>query len=99
MVGPMAAASQALEATGAAILQKQPLSLVGEQLKAAGEQLEYLSKCIEEISSSTLLPEPIEDGIVSSQRMKYASEKMIEAGTELKGEPKPKPQGKSWLKG
>eukprot|EP00984_Skeletonema_dohrnii_P001422 scaffold451_cov202-Skeletonema_dohrnii-CCMP3373.AAC.2 len=40
-----------------------------------------------------VLDEESEDGKLSAQRMVYASEQMILAGKELKGEKKEKPKG------
>jgi hypothetical protein len=100
MVGPLAAASQALEAAGAGILQKQSLASVGEWLVDAAIQLERLGNCIDDLASSiTANIEPDPSGTLSSQRMLFAAQRMKEAGIELQGKPKPKPQGKAWLKG
>lgn len=93
MVGTMGTAGETLEAAGAGILRRSPLSEVGDHLVGCGNQLEQLSCQILE-----LVPDA-SNGQVSSQRMAYASEKMIEAGNELRGVQKNKPKGKSWLKG
>ena len=93
MVKTMIVAGETLEKSGAGIMMKAPLSDIGSSLVECGEQLEQLSKQI-----GGLVPEA-SNGEISSQRMAYASEKMIEAGNELQGAPKPKPKGKGWLKG
>ena len=104
MIGPTAAASSALEAAGATILQRRPVTEVGNQLVIAAEQLDVLATRIYELSSSsttsstTTLDDP---ATVSSQRMRYCSEQMKLAGQELQqGGAKPTAKtGKSWLKG
>ena len=105
MIGPTAAASSALEAAGATILQRRPITEVGDQLVTAAEQFDALAAKIYELSSTTTTATTattLEDpATVSSQRMKYCSEQMKLAGQELQqGGPKPTAKtGKSWLKG
>jgi len=108
MIGPTAAASSALEAAGATILQRQPITEVGNQLVTAAEQFDVLATKIDDLSTSsgsasTTLEEEEEDdpATISSQRMKYCSERMTVAGQELQqGGPKTTVKtGKSWLKG
>jgi hypothetical protein len=93
MVQTMETAGVTLEATGAGIMMRSPLAQIGGSMAACGSQLEQLSAYILEIS-----PEE-SNGQISSQRMAYAAEKMIEAGNELMGAPKTKPKGKGWMKG
>jgi len=103
MIGPTAAASSALEAAGATILQRQPITEVGNQLVTAAEQFDVLATKIDELSSSSSASSvSLEDpATISSQRMKYCSEQMKLAGQELQqGGPKTTVKtGKSWLKG
>lgn len=94
MIGPMGQASVWLEEVGAAILQKEALDVIAGHLISTGEALLVLSMTVE------VLDEASEDGKLSAQRMVYASEQMILAGNELKGEQKkPMGKGKAWIKG
>lgn len=93
MIQTMETAGVALEEVGKGIMMKSPLAEIGGRMAACGTQLEQLSAQILELS-----PEA-SNGQISSQRMGYAAEKMIEAGNELMGTPKTKAKGKGWLKG
>ena len=89
----MSVCGASLEASGAAILCRRPVAEVGSKLVECGESLKVLSLKLKELAPD------VQDGDNSSQRMGYASERMILAGNELLGTPKPKAKGKSWLKG
>ncbi len=94
MIPPMKQASLWLEEVGASILRNESLDVIANHLISTGEALLLLSMTVE------VLDEESEDyGKLSAQRMVYASEQMILAGRELKGEKKEKPKGKSWIKG
>jgi len=93
MIQTIATAGTTLERAGAGIMMRSPLSEIGGNMAACGKQLQQLSTQILELSPDA------SNGQVSSQRMAYAAEKMIEAGNELMGTPKEKPKGKGWLKG
>lgn len=93
MVEPLRIAGETLEKAGASILKRLPITELAGNLVSCGKELETLSLQIAEIA-----PEQ-SDGTVSSQRMAYAAQKMIEAGNELQGTPKSKTKGKGWLKG
>ena len=86
----------ALEAAGAAMLQQQPAATtvqnIGKQLVSAGESLGQLSKILVD------LPAEGSNAALSSQRLKFAGEKMIQAGNNLQGI-KSQAKGKGWLKG
>jgi len=101
MIEIMAMAGQTLEAAGAGIMMRQSLLDIGTYLTSCGEQLGMLSDSILILADTTSTTN--NNGAISSQRMAYASEKMIEAGTELKlvggNGTKTKPKGKGWLKG
>jgi hypothetical protein len=103
MVGPLAAVSEDLEAAGAAVLTRQPWSVMGGKLIDASVQLEQVSILIRELSqSSSTGSEPYPDGMLSAQRMAYGADRMKVAGVELtggEGPTKPKSTGKGWLKG
>ena len=88
----MKTAGETLEEAGASIMKRKSVSEVGIKLGECGQALEVLALQIKELA-----PEQ-ENAIISSQRMTYAAEKMIEAGNELQGSTKPKPNGKGWLK-
>jgi hypothetical protein len=99
MIGPMTQVSQDLEAAGAGILQRAPLPAIGERLVKASEQLAVLSTFVDEVAQSTTNPEPIAEGTLASQRMKFAAEKMKEAGNKLQGKEKEQSKGRAFLKG
>lgn len=82
-----------MEAAGAAILQRKPVAAVGESLVQCGESMKQLATCVE-----TLAP-TCKEAQESSQRMTFAADRMLLAGTELQGTTE-KPKGKkAWLKG
>mmetsp|Transcript_5120 Transcript_5120/g.9402 ORF Transcript_5120/g.9402 Transcript_5120/m.9402 type:complete len:235 (+) Transcript_5120:90-794(+) len=85
-VTPARNAHFALEAAGAGIMQRLPLSEIGGKLVECGDNFELLSQRLEPIA-----PE-------CSGRMVFGSEKMKEAGNNLAGVQKEKPKGKAWLK-
>jgi len=93
MITPMKQASLWLEEVGASILRSESTHVIATHLISTGEALLLLSMTVQ------VLDEECEDGKLSAQRMVYASEQMILAGKELKGEKKEKPKGKSWIKG
>ena len=95
MIVPMKQASLWIEECGAAILRREKLEdVVAGHLISAGEALLLLSMSVEGLDENS--PE----GKLSAQRMGYASEQMILAGNELKGEKKkPMGKGKAWIKG
>ena len=95
MILTMATAGQTLEAAGAGIMMRSSLVDIGGYLTTCGEQFQSLSESI-----ATLSPDQ-SNGLISSQRMAYAAEKMIEAGQQLMlvTGGKDKPKGKGWLKG
>jgi hypothetical protein len=99
MIGPMAAASQSLEAAGAGILTRAPLKDIGLKLVESAGYLDAIAIAIDQIAQSSTTAEPIQEGILSSQRMMFAAEKIKEAGFNLQGDEKVKPKGKAWLKG
>ena len=98
MIGPMKQASLFLEEAGAAILQKESLDVIASHFISTGEALLLLSMTVQVLNDDESSSSD-DDGKVSAQRMVYASEQMILAGNELKGEKKEKPKGKSWIKG
>mmetsp|Transcript_26603 Transcript_26603/g.37470 ORF Transcript_26603/g.37470 Transcript_26603/m.37470 type:complete len:253 (+) Transcript_26603:113-871(+) len=97
MIRPIADCSTSLEAAGKGIMQKTALTDIGSSLVLCGESLKLLSA---EISGLAPLNDAASsDALSAGQRMTYASEKMVEAGNELKGNKPEKPKGKAWLKG
>ena len=93
MIGPMMNAALYLEETGASILRKESVNEVGQQLISCGDALEALAIAVGELDPSSA------EGKLSSQRMVYASQQMILAGKELRGEKRETGKGKSWIKG
>jgi hypothetical protein len=93
MIVNLGSAGVTLEAAGACILKGRPVAEVGSNLVEVGKRLQLLSEQI-----GALAPEQ-SDCTISSQRMAYAAEKMMEAGNELQGAPTVKSKGKGWLKG
>uniref|UniRef100_A0A7S4HR12 Uncharacterized protein n=1 Tax=Odontella aurita TaxID=265563 RepID=A0A7S4HR12_9STRA len=90
---PLSVSGVSLEAAGAGIMQRAPVAQIGENMYNCGETLGSLAVAIGELSSSS-------EALESCQRMKFASEKMMEAGDNLRGiKPEKKPKGKAWIKG
>lgn len=90
---PLDLSGHSLEAAGAGIMQRAPVTDIGESLCNCAESLGNLATAIGDLSSFSEASE-------SCQRMKYASEKMKEAGDNLRGtKPDKKPKGKAWIKG
>ena len=81
-----------MESAGAAIMQRSGIESVGERLSEAGKDAEALSNLLQSLKES-------DESKLCSQRMQYASEKMIEAGQNLQGISPEPAKGKSWLKG
>ena len=100
----MKSCSTALEMAGAALLQRQPLSVFGTHLIAAGQEISSFGILIPTLSSddnnnnnnaSTI-------GKEVAQRCQYAATQMILAGTNVcpsKVTNHVPTSGKSWLKG
>eukprot|EP01082_Thalassiosira_pseudonana_P005600 g5191.t1 g5191 contig19:134970-135998(+) len=93
MILPMGEAASWLEEAGASIMQGQKVGVVGDKLISCGESLQLLAMLVKLLDPTSAY------GKLSSQRMVYASEQMILAGNELKGEKKEKAKEKSWIKG
>jgi hypothetical protein len=93
MIGPMKNAALYLEEAGASILRKEGVNEVGQKLISCGGELEALAIAVGELDPSSA------EGQLSSQRMVCASQQMILAGKELRGEKKETARGKSWIKG
>lgn len=91
MIEPVHTCSTALEAAGAAIMQRQSVNIIGQQLDLAGTSLATLADLLPRLGDEN-------DASQSGQRMLFASQKMTEAGQQLQGIKAP-PTGKSWLKG
>jgi hypothetical protein len=99
MIGPMAAASQSLEAAGAGIMMRAPLKEIGSKFTESAVYLEAIAFAIHQIAQTTTTAEPTEEGVLSFQRMMVAAEKIKLAGVMLQGNEKTQPEGKAWLKG
>ena len=89
----VAAVSSTLEAAGAAIMQRKPLAEIGSNLAQCGESMKFIAVSIEALAPT------YEEAKIASQRMAFAADRMLLAGTELQGTPEKPKKGKSWLKG
>ena len=93
-IQPLSESAILLEAAGAGIMQRLPLSQIGANLHDSGLNLEDLATRV------TNLAPDIAEAAESSNRMAYAAEKMKEAGDNLRGTKLKKVvKGKSWIKG
>jgi hypothetical protein len=102
MVPHVTASSEALEAAGAAILQRQSVTVVGNQLITAGKELNELSSILPAIIASDEQQQH-EEAKESAERMQNAAQLMMEAGEALlpqkEGGAPTKATGKRWIKG
>ena len=100
MIPHLKRCSTALETSGAALLQRQPLSIFGKNLIAAGQEMESLASLIPTLPNQGIA---ITIGNEAAQRCQYAAAQMILAGTNLCPSEvtsnTPTGEGKSWLKG
>lgn len=94
MIKHLGDSSVTLEATGAALLQRQAVQVIGQQLVQAGQQFEQLSVALDSPAASELRE--------CSQRCRKSADQMIKAGYNLQprdSQVKPMSSGKSWLRG
>jgi len=93
-VGRVEGCSNALESAGEALMKRQSVPAIGKLLLAAGNELADLSKLLGDLSDEQV-------GKDSAQRCNYAADRMSLAANRLLPDDgsKPKPAGKSWLKG
>lgn len=89
----MSTCSTTLEAAGAGSMQGKPITDIGVDLATCGEAMKLLA-----ISIQTYAPDS-KEAQESSQRMTYAADQMVLAGTELQGTTEKTKGKKSWLKG
>eukprot|EP00977_Amphora_coffeiformis_P014010 scaffold3823_cov195-Amphora_coffeaeformis.AAC.20 len=102
MQNPFLMGGQALEAAGAGILQRLPVTDVGARLTDAAAQLDTLSKLIPQLVVVVVVvhDSPSTDGELAGQRLAFCAQQMTRAGQELQqGVVPTQPKGKSWLKG
>ena len=83
MIPHMTTCSTALEMAGAALLQRRPLSVFGQSLIDAGQEIMSLSALLRTISSSEENSNAVTIAIEAAQRCQYAATQMILAGTTL----------------
>jgi hypothetical protein len=89
----LAICATTMEAAGAAIMQRKPVAEVGVNLVQCGESMKQLAQSVEALAPTC------KEAQESSQRMTFAADRMVLAGTELQGTTE-KPKGKkAWLKG
>ena len=82
-----------MEAAGAAIMQRKPVADVGKSLVECAQTMKQLAISVEALAPT------YSEAQLSSQRMTFAADRMLLAGTELQGTTE-KPKGKkAWLKG
>lgn len=105
MMPILQSAGTSLEAIGECIIKKSSVNEMGQNMISCGTSLQQLSNQISNLSTDEgkkkINNDNTSNGLLSSQRMAYASERMIVAGNELL-DTKPsssKPKGKSWIKG
>lgn len=95
-VEPLQRCGEALEATGAAIMQRRTVEDVGSILELGANAMSDLVCILEDLARDS----GDENGVVSAQRLGYAALKMKEASDLLMDTvPVEKTKGKSWLKG
>lgn len=103
MVQRMQGCSSALEKSGAALMQKQPLPVFGKQLIIAGEDLAVLSPLLQSLPNNDGGTAATAVARKAGQRCQYASAQMILAGTNLcptaDATNSAATSGKGWLKG
>ena len=74
-------------------MQRKPITEIGGDLVSCGEAMKLLSVSIQAYAPDS------REAQESSQRMPFAADRMVLAGTELQGTTE-KPKGKkAWLKG
>jgi len=96
-VGPTRLCAAKLEQAGAGILMQQTLKEVGASMEEASVGMGSLAAGIGSLAEQK---SGNADGILSAQRMAFASERLRQAGIELKGEvQRKKPEGRAFLKG
>lgn len=97
LVGPSRVCASKLEEAGANILMKKTLKEVGDSMVEASVGMGGMAATIGELAEAK---SQNGDGLLSSQRMTFASERLQQAGIELSGEAKkPKSEGRAFLKG
>ena len=98
LVGPTDLCSTKIEESGMRILMRESLFEVGGSMVEAAGALEDLSDRIKVLSERS---DQNADGLLSAQRMRFAAERLEQAGIELRGEvdDSKKNQGRAFLKG
>ena len=99
MIPHLNACSTALEMSGAALLQRQPLSMLGKNLIATGQEMASIASSLQTLPNHD---NAASIGKEAAQRCQYASSQMILAGTNLcpsEVTSNTPTTGKSWLKG
>jgi hypothetical protein len=81
------------------IMMRQSLVEVGGTMVEAANGMEAMAGCIQNLSEQSGNQNP--DGLLSAQRMTFASERLTQAGIELKGDVdnSKKNEGRAFLKG
>jgi len=99
LVGPTSVCATKLEESGMRIMMRQSLVEVGGTMVEAANGMEAMAGCIQNLSEQSGNQNP--DGLLSAQRMTFASERLTQAGIELRGEVdnSKKNEGRAFLKG
>ena len=100
MIPHLKCCSTALETSGAALLQRQPLSFFGKHLISAGQEMASIASLLQTLPH--LNDNAVNIGNEAAQRCQYAAQQMILAGTNLcpsEVTSNTDVSGKSWLKG
>ena len=98
LVGPTKVCATKLEESGMRIMMKRPLGEIGGTIVEASEGMQAMANSIQRLSEES---NQNEDGLLSAQRLAFASERLNQAGIELKGEvdKSNKNTGRAFLKG
>ena len=97
LVQPTRFCATKLEESGRRIMMRNTLQEIGGCLVEASQGMEVMAGGIQKLSEES---DQNADGLLAAQRLTFASERLNQAGIELKGDvEKKKPQGREFLKG
>jgi len=99
LVEPTRVSSTKLEESGMRIMMRDTLVAVGGSMVEASGGFESMAACIQRLSEESASQNA--DGLLSAQRLTFASERLAQAGMELKGDmdKSKNNQGRAFLKG
>lgn len=98
LVGPTKFCASKLEESGMKIMMKTNLKEIGASIVEASEGMQAMAGGIQRLAEES---NQNADGLLSAQRLTFASERLNQAGIELKGEvdKSKQNQGRAFLKG